>query len=43
MAKRPAKTRFDWRENAREIAIVVIGVLIALLAQQTVDSLEWAH
>lgn len=43
MAKRPAKPQFDWRENAREIVIVVVGVLIALLAQQAVDSWEWAH
>jgi hypothetical protein len=43
MARRPARSRFDWRENAREITIVVIGVLIALLAQQAVDSWEWAH
>ena len=43
MAKRPIKPWFDWQENAREIAIVVIGVLIALLAQQAVDGWEWAH
>lgn len=43
MAKRPTKAWFDWRENAREIAIVVIGVLIALLAQQAADSWDWAH
>jgi hypothetical protein len=43
LARRPAKRRFDWRENARELAIVVIGVLIALMAQQLVDSWGWAH
>ena len=31
----------DWRNDARELAIVVIGVLIALLAQQFVQSWEW--
>jgi len=41
MAKRPAKPWFDWRENARELAIVIFGVLIALLAQQAVDDWGW--
>src|SRR6266545_7993867 len=31
----------DWRESARELAIVVGGVLIALLAQQMVEDWEW--
>jgi len=31
----------DWRNDARELAIVVIGVLIALLAQEVVQSWEW--
>jgi hypothetical protein len=40
--RRQAPRRWrDWRENAREIAIVVIGVLIALLAQQVVQNWEW--
>src|SRR5678816_3888910 len=43
MARPASKPWFDWRENAREIAIVVVGVLIALLAQQAVDGWEWAH
>jgi hypothetical protein len=43
MARSASKPWFDWRENAREIAIVVVGVLIALLAQQTVEGWEWAH
>jgi hypothetical protein len=43
MAKPPAKPWSDWRENTREIAIVVVGVLIALLAQQATESWEWAH
>ena len=31
---------FDWRENTREIGIVVTGVLIARLAQQMMDAWE---
>jgi len=31
----------DWRNDARELAIVVVGVLIALLAQQVVQGWEW--
>lgn len=30
-----------WRENVREIAIVVVGVFIALIAQQAVDAWDW--
>lgn len=41
MQKQPPKPRHDWRENVRELAIVVIGVLIALLAQQVVQGWEW--
>lgn len=41
MTKHSAKPWFDWRENARELAIVIIGVLIALLAQQSVDDWGW--
>jgi len=33
----------DWRENAREVAIVIVGVLIALLAQEVVQGWEWKH
>src|SRR5690348_1629077 len=33
--------RYDWREDARELAIVVVGVLIALLAQEVVQRWEW--
>lgn len=40
MAKRPPKPWFDWRESGRELGIVVIGVLLALLAQQAVDNRE---
>ena len=31
----------DWRENVREIAIVVVGVFIALVAQQLADDWQW--
>ena len=31
----------DWRENVREVAIVIVGVLIALLAQEIVQGWEW--
>ena len=41
MAKREAKPSFDWRESGRELAIVVLGVLIALLAQQVAQNWEW--
>jgi hypothetical protein len=33
--------RDNWRDFLKEIGIVVIGVLIALSAQQTVDWLHW--
>ncbi len=45
MPNRPTKSttvrRRDWRENAREIAIVVAGVFIALIAQQAVEAWDW--
>jgi len=45
MPKRSPKERtnpwHDWRNDARELAIVVIGVLIALLAQEVVQGWEW--
>lgn len=31
----------DWRDFAREYAIIVLGVLTALFAQQAVQSLDW--
>ena len=31
----------DWRENVREVGIVVLGVLIALVAQQLADDWQW--
>jgi hypothetical protein len=33
----------DWRDFGREYAIVVLGVLTALLAQQAMQSIEWRH
>lgn len=41
MTKRAVKRSFDWRESGRELAIVVLGVLIALLAQQLAQDWEW--
>jgi hypothetical protein len=41
MPGRAPKPWRDWRENARELAIVVGGVLIALLAQEVVQDWEW--
>jgi hypothetical protein len=41
MPKPSAKPWHDWRNDARELAIVIIGVLIALLAQQVMQSWEW--
>lgn len=33
----------EWREFAGEVAIIVIGVLIALAAGQVVQSWHWRH
>jgi hypothetical protein len=45
LPNRPTKPttspRHDWRENIREVAIVVIGVFIALVAQQAVEAWDW--
>jgi hypothetical protein len=41
MPKQSPNPWHDWRNDARELAIVVIGVLIALLAQQVVQGWEW--
>jgi hypothetical protein len=43
VAKHSAKKRFDWRESARELAIVIAGVLVALLAQEVVQDWQWDH
>jgi len=39
---RPGATR-SWREFISEIGIIVLGVLIALSAEQAVDYLHWHH
>src|SRR5690242_7745117 len=36
-----SKVPHSWREVAKEIAIVFVGVLIALYAQQVVDNWQW--
>ena len=41
MPKQSSKPWHDWRNDGRELAIVVIGVLIALLAQEVVQRWEW--
>lgn len=37
----PAKSLHGWREFAGEVAIIVIGVLIALAAEQLVENWTW--
>lgn len=37
------KPLHGWREFAGEVGIIVLGVLIALGAEQTVESLHWQH
>lgn len=37
------KPLHGWREFAGEVGIIVIGVLIALSAEQVVDDLHWRH
>jgi hypothetical protein len=39
--KEPLSAWHDWRNDGRELAIVVMGVLIALLAQEVVQGWEW--
>lgn len=41
MPKQSPKPWRDWRENVRELAIVVVGVFIALVAQQLADDWQW--
>jgi hypothetical protein len=41
MGKLLASVPRSWREIGREIAIVFVGVLIALYAQQVVDNWQW--
>ena len=33
----------DWRDFGREYAIIVLGVLTALLAQSVAEDLNWRH
>lgn len=37
------KVPHSWRELAKEIAIITVGVLIALTAEQLVDTWHWRH
>jgi hypothetical protein len=37
------KALHNWRELAREIAIIVVGVLIALFFEQLVEGWRWQH
>ena len=37
------KVPHGWRELAKEIAIIVVGVLIALFAEQIVQGWEWRN
>jgi len=37
------KVPHSWRELAKEIGIIVVGVLIALTAEQMVDGWQWRH
>ena len=37
------KPLHGWREFAGEVGIIVIGVLIALAAEQVVETLHWRH
>jgi hypothetical protein len=37
------KAVHGWRELAKEVGIIVIGVLIALAAEQVVQRIEWHH
>ena len=41
MPKKSPSPWHDWRENVRELAIVVLGVFIALVAQQLTDDWQW--
>ena len=37
------KPLHGWREFAGEVGIIVVGVLIALAAEQVVETLHWRH
>jgi hypothetical protein len=43
MPNRSQKPWHDWRNDARELVIVIVGVLIALLAQQVMQDWEWSQ
>lgn len=43
MEIRKPKAVHGWRELLKEIGIIVIGVLIALGAEQSVEALHWMH
>jgi hypothetical protein len=40
---RPKKPIHGWREFLAEVGIIVVGVLIALAAEQAVEALHWRH
>ena len=40
---KPKGVIHGWRELAKEIGIIVVGVLIALGAEQAVEALHWQH
>src|SRR3954468_17940155 len=37
------KPLHGWREFAGEVGIIVVGVLIALSAEQVVEAVHWGH
>ena len=38
-----AKAVHSWRELLSEIGVIVIGVIIALGAEQAVEAIHWRH
>lgn len=38
-----AKPVHSWRALLNEVGVIVLGVLIALSAEQTVEALHWRH
>jgi hypothetical protein len=43
MPKKVPNAWGEWRENVRELTIVILGVFIALVAQQLADDWQWRH
>lgn len=43
MAKRSPEPWHDWRNDGRELAIVILGVLIALIFQQLAEDWNWRN